>query len=416
MATPPTPLTPLLALISGYVGGSLTSEWDSTLSFKMNMVGKIVDAFGFFPSKPPPKMINNSTSPIINPSKPKKHEPTSTDKQLIIFHRKNWDLAGWIATRNLPPIGTVIDTSMNTRDHDMIRLRIYSPDKEIQSILSSSPEQQQHHHHHNKKSDNSTTIRLKPVFVYVHGGGFCFGSGFDIYEGVCRKIAMGADVVVVAVEYRVAPEFKYPIPLNDCVDAIRWIYSEPEILKQVGGAPQKRGIAIGGDSAGGNLTASAAVICKMEIPLRLQVLIYPCTSAYSRPKNGIIQSSSSLAIHARAYILPAASLAWIWDMYLQHPEQDALDPYASPVLFSLNELKACAPALLLTADHDVLQDECLEYGQLLESAGINVTHKHFTNTFHGFINSDFADGHHDAIKLICDTLKHNFMMKTGGRL
>jgi acetyl esterase len=208
-----------------------------------------------------------------------------------------------------------------------------------------------------------------PVLCYIHGGGFVIGD-LDSYDNVCSKLAAWADCLVVSVDYRLAPEHKFPAAPEDCVAAYKWL---TENAADLGG--DKDRIAIAGDSAGGNLSA---VVCQIVAadggpqPC-LQVLIYPATDL-----RNISRSHKQMS---DAFVLPKDRIDWFMGHYLRNDE-DRSNPLASPLLAT--DLSGLAPAYLVTCGFDPLHDEATDYAARLNEAGVEATVREFKNQVHGF--------------------------------
>jgi acetyl esterase len=212
---------------------------------------------------------------------------------------------------------------------------------------------------------------VKPVLVYLHGGGWVIGT-LDSYDATCRELAEGAGCVVVSVDYRLAPEHRYPAAPEDCYAGLQWVAANASRL----GADAKR-LAVGGDSAGGNLSA---VVCQMARDrrgpsIRFQLLVYPVTDAdFSR---------RSYVDNAEGYLLTTASMHWFWDHYVPNRAQRA-EPYASPLRAA--DLSGLPPAWVCTAEFDPLRDEGEAYAKRLQQAGVSTTLTRFDGLIHGFIS------------------------------
>jgi acetyl esterase len=208
-----------------------------------------------------------------------------------------------------------------------------------------------------------------PALVYFHGGGWVIGN-IESHDAPCRALANAAGCVVVSVDYRLAPEFKYPAAAEDCYVATRWVAENAAAL---GVDPQR--IAVGGDSAGGNLTAVVSLMARDRggPPLIFQLLVYPVTDyAYE---------TVSYQENADGYLLTRASMVWFWDHYL--PGEDAgAEPYASPI--RAKDLTGLPPALVITAEFDPLRDEGEAYAARLQQAGVPVTLHRYDGMIHGF--------------------------------
>ncbi len=210
--------------------------------------------------------------------------------------------------------------------------------------------------------------KASPVLVYFHGGGWVVGS-INTHDGVCRALARRAGCLVVSVEYRRAPEHKFPAAVEDAWDTVAWLR---EHGNEVGADPER--IAAGGDSAGGNLTAVVAVRARDRgIPLALQLMVYPVTD-YNL-------DNPSYRDYADGYYLTRESMRWYWGHYLPGPAAGA-DPEASPL--RARDLRGVAPALVLTCEYDPLRDEGEAYAARLRDAGVPVTLSRYDGMIHGF--------------------------------
>lgn len=205
------------------------------------------------------------------------------------------------------------------------------------------------------------------LLVYYHGGGFVLGD-LDSHDGICRDLASGAGVSVLAIDYRLAPEHPFPAGVEDAWAAFTWAHAHAAAL---GGDPDN--LAVGGDSAGGNFAAVVALRARdMAIPLRAQVLVYPVTD----------ESEKRLARRAAddpGVFLTTEAMAWFEAHY--GPDRD--DWRASPLL--ADDVSGVAPALVLTCEYDPLRAEGDEYAQRLQAAGVPVTHRTYAGLSHGVL-------------------------------
>jgi acetyl esterase len=210
-----------------------------------------------------------------------------------------------------------------------------------------------------------------PMLVYFHGGGWVLGS-LETHDGICRSLADGAGCVVVSVDYRLAPEHRYPAAADDCYAATQWAAAHAAEL----GADAKR-IAIGGDSAGGNLTAVVAQMARDRggPALVFQLLIYPVTDATSL-------ETASYRDNATGYLLTTDDMHWFWDHYLGEGRPRAAEPYASPLKAAT--LNGLPPALVITAEFDPLRDEGEAYAAALDAAGTPARLTRYHGMIHGF--------------------------------
>lgn len=214
------------------------------------------------------------------------------------------------------------------------------------------------------------------LLVYYHGGGWVIGS-LDTHDDVCRKLANAMGHAVLSVDYRLAPEHPFPAPVDDCVHALRWAHANAARLDI---DPTR--LAVGGDSAGGNL---AAVVANMNVvPLRYQMLIYPVTDA--------TRSSASYQENANGYRLTAAGMKWFCDHYVSGAAGSERDPHVSPLHADATTLSAAPPALVITAEYDPLRDEGEEYARRLLAAGVPCSLTRYYGQIHGFFSmSEFCD-------------------------
>jgi acetyl esterase len=209
-----------------------------------------------------------------------------------------------------------------------------------------------------------------PALVYFHGGGWVIGD-LDTHDSVCRHLANAARCVVVSVDYRLAPEHKFPAAVEDCFEATAWVAAEAAAL----GIDSER-LAVGGDSAGGNLAAVVSLMARDRgaPQLRYQILVYPAVDCE--------MTHPSIARFAEGFLLTRATMRWFYDHYLCSPA-DIENWRASPL--RAPNLSDVAPALIVTAGFDLLCDEGKAYVRRLEDHGIAVQHRHFPEQIHGFL-------------------------------
>lgn len=234
----------------------------------------------------------------------------------------------------------------------------------------------------------------KPGLMYFHGGGFVV-CDLDSHDATCRELANGADCVVVSVDYRLAPESKFPAAPEDCYAATEWVYREARQL----GIDGSR-IAVAGDSAGGNLAAVVAMMSRDRGGPALvhQLLIYPVTDhrfeTTSYKKNG------------SGYFLTESMMRWFWHHYLES-ESDGDEPLASPL--RAIDLSRLPSATVLTAEFDPLRDEGRAYAERLQAAGIDTTHIDYPGVFHGFFGMTAQIPRaQQAVDEACDALSKAF--------
>jgi acetyl esterase len=217
-----------------------------------------------------------------------------------------------------------------------------------------------------------------PLLVYFHGGGWVLG-GLDSYDSACRLISREAGLPVLAVDYRLAPEHPAPAAIDDAYAAYRWAR---ERAVELGADPRR--VAVGGDSAGGNL---AAVVTRLArdagdpMP-SLQWLIYPVTDLRG--------GTRSRSLFGSGFLLTKHDMDWFQGCYVDGSGLDFSDPLVSPVL--TEDLSRLSPALVVTAGFDPLRDEGDQYATRLREAGVAVDHRCMPSMIHGFINLNVLGG------------------------
>lgn len=223
-----------------------------------------------------------------------------------------------------------------------------------------------------------------PGLVFFHGGGFVIGS-INTHDLICQNIAAESSMIVISVDYRLAPEAKYPEPTDDALSAFRWAQANAERL-----GIDSHKVAVGGDSAGGNLAAVTCLRCRdLGEPLpAAQMLWYPVTDCLAETR--------SREAFGEGHFLTSSTLAWFLSLYLEDPTQAEL-PYVSPM--RAPDLSGLPPTLMITAGYDVLRDEGYEYVNKLQQAGVNASHTCYNSMIHGFISfaGEIPDGM-EAIK------------------
>lgn len=233
--------------------------------------------------------------------------------------------------------------------------------------------------------------QVLPALVYYHGGGWVIGD-LDTHDTLCRELANHSGCAVVSVDYRLAPEHRFPAAVDDSIAAARWVHRQAAALRI---DPQR--IAVGGDSAGGNLAAVVALAARDagDLPLAWQLLIYPATDQH--------RSAPSHTTNGEGYLLTRDTMAYFTGHYIPDAAQYA-DWRASPLLHP--DLSRLPPALVLTAGYDPLRDEGLAYAQRLSEAGNRATHLSFERQIHGFIlMGKVLDEANTAVRLCAAALR-----------
>lgn len=247
------------------------------------------------------------------------------------------------------------------------------------------------------RPQGTQTNELLPALIYFHGGGWTIGD-LDTHDVICRQLANGARCAVFSVDYRLAPEHRFPAAVDDCIAATRWIAAQATAL-----SIDAARIAVGGDSAGGNLAAVVALAARDagNPGLCFQLLVYPATDQR--------QNTPSMARNAQWLPLTDQAMKYFRGHYLPH-EGDWLDWRASPTL--AKSLAGLPPAYVLTAGFDVLRDEGRAYAERLAKEGVATEYKDYPDMVHAFLLWGGAlDTANAAVEDCCKALKKAF----GGR-
>ena len=229
----------------------------------------------------------------------------------------------------------------------------------------------------------TTTEGRLPILLFFHGGGFVIGD-LDTHDDLCRRLAIHSGCLVVSVDYRLAPEHKFPAAVEDSMAALRWVADRGA---ELGGDPRR--LAVGGDSAGGNL---AAVISQMARDqggpeIRYQLLIYPTTARdFETP---------SMKENGTGYFLEKPHMEWFLDLYYNGPE-DWDDPRAAPL--KAKSLDGLPAAYVVTAGYDPLRDEGEAYAKRLQESGVKTELHRYDDMIHGFFNMTVTDRSNEAIR------------------
>ncbi len=236
-----------------------------------------------------------------------------------------------------------------------------------------------------------------PILVFYHGGGMVIGT-LDSYDTLCRQLAKQANYIVVSVDYRLAPEHKFPAAVEDAYAALVWAYNNAQTI---GGNPDS--IVVGGDSAGGNLAAVSAIIARdnQTMSLQAQLLIYPATA----PK---ADSASQLSF-AEGYFLERETILWFHNSYIRNDLDRNDYRYAPLIAPSLSQLP---PALVIVAGYDPLRDEGAAYAQRLQDSGVEVELSEYSGMFHPFVSlAGVLDEGKRAIEECAAMLRHYAVKK-----
>ena len=268
-----------------------------------------------------------------------------------------------------PPMARVEDLRIPMRDGQSIKARLFAP----YSKSHASP---------------------IPTLVYFHGGGFTIGS-IQTHNVLCRELARIGQCAVISVDYRLAPEHRFPVATNDAWDALQWVSKSAESM-----GLQANALAVGGDSAGGTLAAVCAIHARdAGLKLALQLLIYPGTAAR--------QETTSHNTYQSGFMLDKATVDWFFDHYIDAKDRD--DWRFAPMLAERHD--GLAPAWIGLAECDPLVDEGVAYADMLRMAGVKVDLEIYHGVVHGFVNMgrvipEARQAHQDAGR----ALKHAFAL------
>jgi acetyl esterase len=237
------------------------------------------------------------------------------------------------------------------------------------------------------RPDNSR--EPKPVLVWFHGGGWVIGT-LDGADFGCRIMTNASGCVVVSVDYRLAPEHKFPTAADDCYAVTKWVADNAAELNV-----DASRLAVGGDSAGGNLAAVVALMARDSggPEIKFQALIYPVTDFSFGTK--------SYADNANGYLLTKDSMVWFWNHYLSN-EGDGGSFKASPIRAS--DLSGLPPAIVITAEFDPLRDEGEAYAERLKNAGVAVEAKRYDGEIHGFFANPGIEEGQEAARTVSSAI------------
>jgi acetyl esterase len=300
---------------------------------------------------------------IARAKRPPYHELTAQQA------RAAYEMSAPILEIPSAPMFSVEDLAVPTRDGATIRARLYQP------FVPSWAEP-------------------APALVYYHGGGFTVGS-VDTHDALCRMFARDAQCVVLSVDYRLAPEHKFPTAVHDAFDALSWLHANAGLYGVDAGR-----LAVGGDSAGGTLATVCAVLARdAGLPkLALQLLIYPGSTGY--------QQTGSHARLADGYLLSGKTIQWFFEQYVRDAS-DRDDWRFAPLdgTRGAPEFGGLAPAWIATAEYDPLSDEGAAYAEKLRAAGNEVTLKRYAGMIHEFFKMggfvpDVAQAHSGAARAL----------------
>ncbi len=233
------------------------------------------------------------------------------------------------------------------------------------------------------------------ALVYYHGGGWVIGN-IETHDALCHTVAAESGCIVISVDYGLAPESKFPEPVEDAYLAAKWTFDHADEL----GIDQKR-IAVGGDSAGGNLAAAICYLAleRKDLSIAYQMLLYPSTG---------FEFTESYEKYSEGYYLTKGTMNWFRDQYLTSPE-DTQSPLAAPLLIPDSATKNLPPAYIMTAEFDPLCDGGEAFAAKLKDAGVQVKYVCYPGMIHGFLGmTEFVSDGKTAIREIASELKAKF--------
>ena len=223
---------------------------------------------------------------------------------------------------------------------------------------------------------------LPVLMVFFHGGGWVTGN-LKTHDDVCRLICESAGIQILSVDYRQPPEYVFPEPLNDAIDAVKWAQENAHIF-----SVSPHAIAVGGDSAGGNFAAVIAQDTSLPTPLLGQLLLYPCINREV--------DWPSRERYSKGLFLSAEESQWFYHHYLGGPDKEIGNPRVSPILGQVSA--ATAPALVVTAGFDILRDEGHAYAEWLAEHQVETRNLCFSSLVHAFANlAAINQDCHDAV-------------------
>jgi acetyl esterase len=221
-----------------------------------------------------------------------------------------------------------------------------------------------------------------PLVVFFHGGGWTV-CDLDTHDITCRNMANATDATVISVDYRLAPEHRFPAAAEDAYAATVWAHDH---AAELGGDAAR--LAVAGDSAGGNLAAAVALMARDRggPAITFQLLIYPVTDRDF--------TTASYRDNATGYFLTKTHMEWYWDQYIGDDDEAAVHPYAAPLRAAT--LTGLPPAHIVTAEYDPLRDEGEAYGRRLADAGVPVDVRRYDGMFHGFFSMEMLEASRQA--------------------
>ncbi|KAG0166874.1 hypothetical protein DFQ28_006811 [Apophysomyces sp. BC1034] len=243
---------------------------------------------------------------------------------------------------------------------------------------------------------------IMPAILYIHGGGWVIGSKHS-YAHFIHDLCVKSHIAVVFVEYSLSPEVKFPVPVDDCYGTLEWMVANHASIKI---NPDK--IAVAGDSAGGNMSAVLSLLDKQRglDAIKAQVLIYPAVSM-------VEEDFESYKLFGQGYyILSLDEMAYFKKAYFTDPLNELQDIRAAPYIATTEELAGLPPALVITAEYDVLRDEGEAYARKLTEAGVDATGIRVLGTIHSYVTQPLdTPQYHHTLGLIVNHVTRAFSQK-----
>jgi acetyl esterase/lipase len=283
--------------------------------------------------------------------------PCHSDRMTL--HRQTSELLAAMAALGLPTIEEQTPADARAQRAAMLRLSP-EPIADVRDVDASGV---------GARFYRPAVTRSNGLLVWFHGGGWVLGN-LETHDDLCRALANRGGFCVLSADYRLAPEHPFPAAVDDARTVTEWARDHAVEL----GCDQL--IALGGDSAGGNL--AAVVANRPTVPVCFQALVYPCTDAR--------MGSQSFVDIGQEYNLSKSAMAWFYDHYLSGPDGSAEDPLVSPLLEDDARLASVPSAIVVTAEYDPLRDEGDAYAARLAAAGVATSHVRFAGQIHGFLS------------------------------
>jgi acetyl esterase len=301
-----------------------------------------------------------------------------------------------MAQRNIPPLHTLTPTQAREVMRKMAALSAKpEPVAKVENLTIPEPDEQIPVRIYTPQGNGPF-----PVLVFFHGGGWVI-CDLDTHDNLCRSLTNRACCVVVSVDYRLAPEHKFPAAVEDAYAATQWVANN---ANRINGDPAR--VAVGGDSAGGNLAAVVAILARDRNGPRLvyQLMIYPVTNVSAA-------DTDSHRDYADGYFLDRGDGEWFCYNYL-NCEADRFNPLVSPLLAP--DLSNLPPALVITAEFDVLRDDGESYAKRLKEAGVPVKYTRYKGMIHGFMSMEgLLDQARNGIEEASAALRQAFLTSRG---